>query len=514
MKKLNTLPFISLIISTIFSTLVLLLRPLWYDISHFLGTNFPVMLSAAIFGAAGIVYSLSQLIRRKPGKKLAKGHLIGFLAINVVMVVLLFILLTELGSERVIIARNAPRYLPPALWLVGAGLLLWLGPIWNPLQSKAVRIALIAVFALSAGLWISLPWQVEMTSTPVVFVVQDGLSIVWGTNMRATGLLELGTDETLGTTRIQQANGLKTLHDGVQNVFVPEKTIKGDLFFKAISEGVRNIFPTSAVKTGLVESNIMAVALPEAGKEISLLAFSDIHEQDGNYAQMTENLSWEGVDLALYIGDILNNTDSAKQATRSLLSLSTGGETIPRVFARGNHETRGEAARLLDDWLLPEGQSWYFTFEAGNTFFIVLDSAEDKPDNDVEYSGLVDFKDYHQEQLAWLEEVLQSEAYQTAQYQVVLMHIPPHQETTPEFRPVVDLLSNKTGIDLVLSGHIHEGRVWMPEETDLPFPVATCGGSAKDDMVALKVDLMADQIRIDVIDIEGNIVQQENWAGQ
>jgi predicted MPP superfamily phosphohydrolase len=190
---------------------------------------------------------------------------------------------------------------------------------------------------------------------------------------------------------------------------------------------------------------------------------------------------------------------------RSILNLSTGGVEIPRVFVRGNHEARGEAARSLQNWLVPPEGNFYFSFQAGNAFFIVLDSGEGETDTDVEYSGLVDFASYHPQQAAWLQTVLDSPEYKEADYHIVLVHIPPTETPTPEFFPVFSQLVSRQDIDLVVSGHMHEAGIWLPGETDLPFPVIRCGGSSVDDMAEVIGYLGVQGMDLEVIRIDGTV---------
>ncbi|HBY09119.1 MAG TPA: hypothetical protein DEH22_15565, partial [Chloroflexi bacterium] len=245
------------------------------------------------------------------------------------------------------------------------------------------------------------------------------------------------------------------------------------------------------------------------GDDLFLAAFSDIHEQTKIYAQQAQQIPWEQVDYALYIGDFLNHVDEPEQVARELLNLPTGEVDVPRVFVRGNHEARGDNARALADWLLPAGGKWYYTFSSGNAFFVVLDSGEDKADSHVEYAGLINFTAYQQEQARWLAEVFASPAYQNAAYRVVLVHIPPFAVNyqSPAYAPVQKMLENRTDIDLVMSGHIHNGGIWLPEETGLPYPVTTCGGPLGVDTAAVTVSLTAQGLQLDVINILGETVE-------
>ena len=133
-----------------------------------------------------------------------------------------------------------------------------------------------------------------------------------------------------------------------------------------------------------------------------------------------------------------------------------------------------------------------------------------------EYAELINFNEYHQEQAAWLADVFKSPEYQQADYQIVLVHIPPFEDysvifpedfLTEAFDPVLALLHQQTDIDLVMSGHLHRGDIWLPEETGLPYPVTTCGGPLGLDTAAVTAQLTETGIQLDVIDILGNTIE-------
>jgi predicted MPP superfamily phosphohydrolase len=442
-------------------------------------------------------------------------HVTILILVDAAMLVLMGILIKELGYESVVIARMASVYLPVAFWVALAVLLFWLSPFWKPLKNSQIRLTAILVLGLAAIIWMTLPWRLAFTTRPVVFRQQDGVTVNWGTNLPAANLLRYGNSPDMTQQTIPQTHGLIDVSQEMQRVFIPGETT-GSLYFQAYSAGVRAINPTSAIKAGEAESEIIQVEFPAANIELFLAAFSDIHEQSQIYKQQARQIPWEQVDYALYLGDLVNHVDDAKQAAEAIFGLPTGEVDLPRVFARGNHETRGADARNLADWMLPAGGKWYYTFESGNAFFVVLDSGEDKPDSHVEYAELINFNEYHQQQAIWLANVFESTEYRNADYQVVLVHIPPFEDysvifpedfLTDAFDPVLALLHEQEDIDLVMSGHLHRGDIWLPQETGLPYPVTTCGGPLGVDTAAVTVQLTKTGIQLDVIDILGNTIE-------
>src|SRR5690606_8045725 len=105
--------------------------------------------------------------------------------------------------------------------------------------------------------------------------------------------------------------------------------------------------------------------------------------------------------------DILSYINNETQITTMFRQAATSFATsIPLFWTRGNHETRGSFARQFPDYLALPGGEFYYTFEQGPVFFIVLDTGEDKLDSSPEYSGLVDFFPYRREEGKWLKRLV------------------------------------------------------------------------------------------------------------
>lgn len=506
-RTAQIIAILSLAISFAFAAITLLLHPLWEDVNNFLGTSLPVMLSASIFG--GICFAGSLYLLEIKGFGL-RWHYALFLIADVVMIGLLAYLLSELGPERAVLTQQFTIYLPYVVWLGLIILYLWFMPRLSILQSRPSIVSFIAALAVSALIWRSLPLQFELTSQPVIFLQDGGAVVTWGTNMTATGEVEYSLDGEPTQTITNQTHGLRNLGDGIVRIFVPFQLAPLSMNLTAISEGIRALRPTSVNKTDKVASENISIQFPDSGDEISFVSFSDLHEQADIYEALASHIVWDEMDMAVYNGDLLNSTADAQQVTRSILGLATGSHDLPRIFVRGNHETRNKSARLLDNWLLPEGGHWYQAFTFGNTFFIALDGGEDKPDADKEYGGLVDFTSYHQEQAEWLKKVLSSQEYQAAQYRVVLLHTPLFGEDQAplSFEPVAALLRKNSDIDLMINGHTHLYGIFAPDETGLPYPAAFSGGPETDTAAAVVVRMGNDMLQVQVIDINGIIVDQ------
>jgi len=502
---------LSLILALLFMLVGLLVYPIWSDLHAYFGGTIPVLQLLIIFGGGYVGYCCYLLNSPVLTGERRAFYMLGVLLVDGLMLALLALLFWDLGFASILLVRTLSQNTTPIFWAVVLFLGIWFWPRWRPLDNRA-KIILMIMLALFALIWISLPWQVNFTALPTVFMQQDGVTAAWGTNMLSSYEIYYGNSPDLNQRKRPQSHGLRDVNEGFSSVFVSGQPIRQNLYIKVFIDGIRQIKRSSTIKGGRAESPMVQVTFPPEDDNLFLAAFSDIHEMNIMYDLVAKHIPWEQVDYALYLGDFINDASKPSDFSENLLSLSTGGRNLPRVFVRGNHETRGEGARALSDAFLPPNGSWYFTFSHGDTFFVVLDSGEDKFDAHVEYAGLVDFTSYHLEQADWLADVFRSTNYQNAANHVVLMHIPPFATDyqSPAFKPVLELLKDRTDIDLVMSGHTHKSGIWLPDETGWPYPITTCGGPVGFDTAAVTAYLTSDGIQLEVINILGSVIETAN----
>jgi 3',5'-cyclic AMP phosphodiesterase CpdA len=108
--------------------------------------------------------------------------------------------------------------------------------------------------------------------------------------------------------------------------------------------------------------------------------------------------------------------------------------------------------------------------------FIVLDAGEDKPDSDVEYGDLAEYDPYREVQLEWLKEAVKRPEIASAPIKICMMHIPAFRDKTTwyaqnwvneNFVPVL----NEAGVNLMLSGHIHQHKMIETGYSGNNFPI-------------------------------------------
>ncbi|MBP8911656.1 MAG: metallophosphoesterase [Phycisphaerae bacterium] len=142
----------------------------------------------------------------------------------------------------------------------------------------------------------------------------------------------------------------------------------------------------------------------------------------------------------------------------------------------------------------------------GPVSFLVLDCGEDKADTNKEYSGLVAFDAYMAEQTQWLRHAVRSDAFRTARYRVVLVHIPPiasgQAYGVTRIRNLWSPILDEANIDLAFCGHTHRfARIEMNGSTN-PYPILV---NAPD--MVVQVDVSRDQLNVTVRKIDGQTVE-------
>ena len=180
---------------------------------------------------------------------------------------------------------------------------------------------------------------------------------------------------------------------------------------------------------------------------------------------------------------------------------------IPFYYTRGNHETRGTCAHRFHDYFSVGKPNIYYTFRQGPVFFVILDSGEDKADNDIEYYGLVDYDNYRTKQAEWLNEVINSEAYRNAPFKVVVSHIPPigdwhgNNEVKNKFAKVL----KQAAPDIMLCAHEHE-LIYKESNSDMNFPILI---NAHNTIV--KIVATHNHMEINVVNENGKTIMQHNY---
>lgn len=284
-------------------------------------------------------------------------------------------------------------------------------------------------------------------------------------------------------------------------------------------------------EVGEIEEYTSAFRPIDPDKErINIYNIADAHNRvDGpiNAGKYFERTG-EELDLLLLNGDIPNHSGDVAyfEAIHRIAAGVTGGE-IPVVFARGNHDTRGVCAELIEDYTPTDNGVSYYTFRLGPVWGIVMDCAEDKPDDHIEYAHTICCEDFRRRETRWLEALCNAEKPEYSdggiKYKIVVVHNPFTERRNPPFDIEEDtfahwasLLRENVKPHLMICGHVHKCYVTYPGgERDAfgqPCPIVAASRLSKDDLsffVGGAITLDGNMAYVRFTDNDGNIVGEE-----
>jgi predicted phosphodiesterase len=249
--------------------------------------------------------------------------------------------------------------------------------------------------------------------------------------------------------------------------------------------------------------------LDSTKQSASFVVLNDIHEDNEMLEKLLSHEDLNALDGVIYNGDMVSNMFNEKQLFDGFVNTSVKlfARRLPFFYARGNHETRGQFGNeYMTYFPTPTGHP-YYTFRQGPVFFIVLDAAEDKPDDHDEYHGIVDYDSYRARQAQWLKTVVESDACRQAPVKIAIMHIPPHPHydygSIQADKLFIPLL-NQAGVKLMMSGHTHRYAYYPKGESgDCQFPLLVNGKGN-----SVHVDVIGTRITLTIKDKDGKILKE------
>lgn len=420
----------------------------------FLVMNLPVMVTAAAWIGFGFALAGLKVWSRK------KWPAVTAFVIGIVMTV---------AAVAVIIfgAKDYIRFILPHFWesvavsggIIAFGLILLFPPKWK----NGLKYALIAAVAAAA---VVIGYELRpctLSYEPVVYAVEDEYQIVFSTSDNAVGWVNIGGKEYYDL----YAGSMKSA-DKVHKITVPQEVLDEA---KAYSVNYRQMIYRGPFGGYLGEPRSQHYRFRPVDSSDGLyhIAISDVHEAveaAAAAAAATDAkplaMDTENVDFIVLLGDLVSMVETEKdvQLANELAFKITGGE-IPVIYARGNHEIKGEYAEQLYKYVGSKDQQYAYTVTLGDddVFAVVLDMGEDHEDDWWEYYETAKFDLYRQEQTEMLEEILEEGEYENYRYRLMACHIPvvyvDKNGYFEEFRNDWTDLLNQMELDIGLSGHKH-----------------------------------------------------------
>ena len=453
------LPGFTFVLTLLSSLFWVALRINYSGISKFLGAdtnpsflvmNLPVML--CILAWVGFVLAVLGLVLWQ--KK--KWPMVAGLAIGVLMTVAAVVIV-------VMGARDYLRFIMVHFWesfWITCALLMFAASLFFPLKNgKKVLIGKAILVAAAILVAVVLGYQLRpcgFTYGPVVYAVEDEYQIVFSTSDSAVAWVTID-----GVEYYDLYAGSMKSNDNVHKITVPQQVLDqagtyGISFQQMIYRG-----PFGGYK-GETRSQSYSFRPVDTADGLRYYALSDVHEAVDAAVNATRYDHGGQLDMLILLGDMVSMVESEADAqlANDLAFRITGGE-IPVIYARGNHEIKGEYAEDFHKYVGSKHGDYYYTVTLGNDVFaVVLDMGEDHEDGWWEYYGTAKYDLYRQAQTEMLEEILSAGDYENYRYRMVLCHIPityvDEDGRFGSFREEWTRLLNQMEPDICLGGHEHD----------------------------------------------------------
>lgn len=376
--------------------------------------------------------------------------------------------------ELVVVIMGAKDYLPFILPTFGISLLICLCLLafglllFFPNTSKTKLVTALKWTTLGVAVFgtVLVAFDVKanyFTYNPVVYAVEDEYQIVFSTNDESIAWVDVDGERFYDL----YAGSMKS-KDLVHKVPVPQDKLDkaGKYTIGAQTMIYRGPFGGYKGKEFTKDFNFRAVNVDDG---LDYYTVTDVHgSRKGavNAAAAFEaelNKNNRTTDFLVILGDSYSMIDSEYDAqfTNLFAHDITKGE-YPVIYARGNHEIKGEYAEDLYKYVGSLNQKFYydFTLAGGKVYGITLDLGEDHDDDWWEYYGTAQFVQYQNEQTELLRTVVEEGRHLDRDYTLVCCHIPIQFVNSRKNHETVKStwtsLLNEIQPDLCVYGHQHD----------------------------------------------------------
>jgi len=259
--------------------------------------------------------------------------------------------------------------------------------------------------------------------------------------------------------------------------------------------------------TGVYRAGPLAFTTNDYTKnEITFSQVNDIHGRSDMMKKLLEIAESAKNDLVFFNGDMVSSVNNQQEIFDGFMDVGVEmfAKEVPMYYCRGNHETRGPFATEFQTYFSPLNTELYFLVRHGPVCFVILDCGEDKPDSDIEYSGITVYDQYRTQEAEWLKEALKQPEFRDAPFKVAICHMPPFegwhgpQEIIDKLVPLL----NEAKVDIMLSGHLHR-HVKSEPDAKVQFPVLANGNEA-----VIKGKVTKNELVLDVIGLDGKQIDK------
>ena len=341
-----------------------------------------------------------------------------------------------------------------SLCIVGFAMLVFFPPVKNCKLCTALKCTLIGIVIIACifgGYGVTLGSR--FTYEPVVYAVEDTYQIVFSTNHSATAWVEIDGEKYYDLF----AGSMKS-EDTVHKIVVPQEKLDGAKSYSIHAEKMIYRGPFGGFK-GKEISKSYNFRPVNSGDGLVYYTITDAHH--ARKGAVKSALSVENLDVLVILGDSVGMVEYEKDGQFSnLIAFDVTKGEVPVVYARGNHEIKGDYAEDLHKYVGSKNESFYYWFTLSDVYGITLDLGEDHDEGWWEYYGTDKFELYHNDQTKFLEQLVEEKAYEGYKYTIVACHIPIQfvnsRKDHTEVKAAWTELLNQIAPDLAVYGHQHD----------------------------------------------------------
>ncbi|MEL7120178.1 MAG: metallophosphoesterase [Bacteroidota bacterium] len=222
--------------------------------------------------------------------------------------------------------------------------------------------------------------------------------------------------------------------------------------------GVRSLIePGFDYNIQLTESKLAVnypLSLQTAQVNYSFSVWGDSQGGWNTFSKLSKRMAQQNDAFTIGLGDLVANGVERSEWVDFFTCLEPLSQKMPLYLIPGNHDYDGYYNYLYpsnyhDYTFHTDGTKTYFSWRSPYAAFIVLDPNSNFP------------LSIDKEQMAWFENEIQSDVWQSADWRFVLIHQPPYSQAWPGYqgdefiKTLIDEKAESAEIDFVLSGHTH-----------------------------------------------------------
>lgn len=527
-KRLILSFYAFIFIVSAFNILVYLsMRPFWYFINRDTSTPlYPKLPFSTLVFTLYVVFLAYSLIlfivfinkQKSLIKRPSTANVIIPLILGVLLSAFNIYIYTQMGGDQYLVSSYLRSASPYVLILLLLFILIFFNPKFKISQIPIFYYSAILATFVILLLNITDFGKVKITSGPNIQALDNNsIAILWTTNENSTSYVEYGPDKEHLKRAFMSIDGLVDANTKIHKVLIPLEH-HSSIIYRVVSTKINRYYQNNVDYGNIAESDFKKYIDYTLKDKLVFYILNDVHENKNIYKKF---LSKNDYDFVVLNGDAVNTLDSTSDIIDKILkplSIFNNGEK-PFYFVRGNHEPRGGAARSLPNYLALPNNHYYYTFNSGPVFGIVLDSGEDKLDDDKEYSGLADFKNYRMEETKWLQSIYESNVYKNSKYKIAFVHIPLNADDNniagsylKTYQKEWRELLNKIKINAVFSGHTHVPVIIKPDYKEFNFPIIIGGGPTDNEKeyIAIRTEITPKEMKVFFVNFDGSVKEVYN----